>query len=337
MSVSLKSIKLLWGRSGNRCAICKNELVLDPLEAADDESVIGDMAHIVAREENFTRGNYDALPADRRDSYSNLILLCKIHHKQIDDQPAHYTVERLHKIKTEHERWVRQQVSPEDITRQRDDEFYATCVQDFVELINVDYWTVGGTWICSSAGPQILTEHRDKLERVGPWLISRLWPHRYQDLEDAFANFRQVLGDFLATFNRHAQATDDGEWIMTPQFYRSDRWLEPEEYDRRVRNYEDHTALVQDLFFELTRALNYIFDAVRRNLLPSFRMREGAVLVERGPVGFDMHVEHLRPEYCGDERTAHPYPGLVAFKEIRQTRDFCIQPDDENNDWGRPS
>jgi hypothetical protein len=36
------------------------------------------------------------LDGDRLDSHKNLILLCREHHKQIDDQFKHYTVERLH-------------------------------------------------------------------------------------------------------------------------------------------------------------------------------------------------------------------------------------------------
>ena len=84
---------------------------------------------------------------------------------------------------------------------------------------------------------------------------------------------------------------------------------------------------MQDLFFELTRALNYVCDLVRKNLIPSFRAREGAVLVGRGPVGFDMHVEHTRPEYRGEERTSRPYPGLEAFKTQRYSRDFYVDPD----------
>jgi hypothetical protein len=37
------------------------------------------------------------------DGYDNLILLCRKHHKQVDDQRSHFTVERLKQIKREHE------------------------------------------------------------------------------------------------------------------------------------------------------------------------------------------------------------------------------------------
>lgn len=83
---------MLWGRSGNRCAICQKELVIDATET-DDDSIIGDECHIVARSTDGPRG---ASPLKERNKYNNLILLCKIHHKQIDDQENEFPVERLH-------------------------------------------------------------------------------------------------------------------------------------------------------------------------------------------------------------------------------------------------
>jgi hypothetical protein len=40
------------------------------------------------------------------DHYSNLILLCKVDHKQVDDQPNAHSVEKLRTAKADHERWV---------------------------------------------------------------------------------------------------------------------------------------------------------------------------------------------------------------------------------------
>src|SRR6516164_6179347 len=106
MSISLKTHKMLWGRSGNRCALptCRRTLVEDETET-DDPSVVGDEAHIVAREENGPRGK-SPLTHDERDKYDNLILMCKTHHKLIDDQPETYTVEILHDMKDKHIEWV---------------------------------------------------------------------------------------------------------------------------------------------------------------------------------------------------------------------------------------
>ena len=41
------------------------------------------------------------------DGYYNRILLCRIDHRIVDEQPHKYTVERLRGIKSDHEQWVR--------------------------------------------------------------------------------------------------------------------------------------------------------------------------------------------------------------------------------------
>jgi hypothetical protein len=53
MSISLKTHKMLWGRAANRCAFpeCRRELVMDASET-DDESLVGEECHIIAREQN---------------------------------------------------------------------------------------------------------------------------------------------------------------------------------------------------------------------------------------------------------------------------------------------
>jgi hypothetical protein len=98
--------KILWGRSGNRCAIpeCRKKLVID--KTPDDrESIIGEMAHI--KGENPGAPRYDKNMTDtQRNSYDNLILVCRDDHKKIDDQPNTYTFEKLHQIKKQHEIWV---------------------------------------------------------------------------------------------------------------------------------------------------------------------------------------------------------------------------------------
>ena len=48
MAISEKTRKLLWGRSGNRCAICRVELTTTETEDKG-KVVIGDECHINAR------------------------------------------------------------------------------------------------------------------------------------------------------------------------------------------------------------------------------------------------------------------------------------------------
>lgn len=102
MSISDIVRKDLWAKSGNRCAICHKEL----FSCIDkDDFNIGEECHIVSSQPNGPRhidnyGDYD--------SFDNIILLCRNHHKEIDD-PANitlYSVDKLIEIKKQHEKWV---------------------------------------------------------------------------------------------------------------------------------------------------------------------------------------------------------------------------------------
>lgn len=109
MTTSDRDRKLLWGRSGNRCAICR--IVLTPASTlADPDSVIGDEAHIVARSAAGPRGSETLIGS--ADGYDNLILLCKNHHGIVDTEPVGtYTADHLRAVKAEHEVWVAAQLS----------------------------------------------------------------------------------------------------------------------------------------------------------------------------------------------------------------------------------
>jgi hypothetical protein len=77
--------------------------------ATDEESVVGDECHIISSRSEGPR--YDAsFPQDRLDSSENLILLCRVHHKMVDDQTETYTAEILRKMKLDHELWVSQKL-----------------------------------------------------------------------------------------------------------------------------------------------------------------------------------------------------------------------------------
>ncbi|MCU8348141.1 hypothetical protein M2G60_21765 [Vibrio vulnificus] len=110
MGISTRTHKLLWGKAAGRCSYptCKDELVMEAT-SIDDESLIGEACHIVAKSEDGPRGN-SQLSIEDRDKYSNLILMCQKHHKKIDDQCNSYSVSKLEKMKAEHERWVSEKI-----------------------------------------------------------------------------------------------------------------------------------------------------------------------------------------------------------------------------------
>jgi hypothetical protein len=115
MAIADKTRKILWGRSGNRCAICRRELIIDATQT-DDESIIGDECHILSAQPQGPRFS-TATPPESLDEYNNLILLCRVHHKMVDDQHETYDVELLRQIKAKHEHWVASKLSEKEVNQ----------------------------------------------------------------------------------------------------------------------------------------------------------------------------------------------------------------------------
>jgi len=106
MGLSDPDRKILWGNAGNRCSyrfmgeVCSEVLAL---KDGGKHVNIGEECHIVGEKPGRARYVED-FPA--RESYSNRILMCRNHHKVIDDDEDTYTAEVLAKMKTSHEEAV---------------------------------------------------------------------------------------------------------------------------------------------------------------------------------------------------------------------------------------
>jgi hypothetical protein len=109
MAISDATRKLLWARSGDRCAKCKCPLTEDGLAPAPP-IVVGQECHIVSGKMGGPR--FRPLEPATVDSYENLILLCPSDHTIVDKQPDRYPEDVLKNLKTKHEEWVRTMPSP---------------------------------------------------------------------------------------------------------------------------------------------------------------------------------------------------------------------------------
>jgi hypothetical protein len=314
-----QTLKMLWGRAAARCAMpgCPLHLVEDAT-ATDDEALIGENCHIVAESPDGPRGDA-SFPVGKRDKYGNLILLCRVHHRIIDEQPNAYTVKRLQELKSEHERWVKESLSDYDAARQADDERYASLVDEWIRLCHINEWKAWTSWVLGESS-SLRKDLDSDLEQARVWLLNRFWPGRHKKLESAFHNFRRVLSDFHNTFHEHAELRHD-EW-RTEKFYKQ-IWNEDEKvYDRLVEEYEAHIALLDDLCFELTRAANYILQIVRADLLPQFREEDGLLMVQRGP-NMQFQWTTYVPQYTSEDLEIDPiYPGLVEFFDALGSREI---------------
>lgn len=138
-TIPVRDQRILCTRSGNRCAMSECHKVLVVGKTGDDrESLVAQMAHI--KGERSTAPRYDASMSDpERNSYGNLILVCNNCHKVIDDQPSTYSVERLHEIKSQHEKWVVESTGKEIIN------------VTFAELSIVTKYLISGQFVSSDS------------------------------------------------------------------------------------------------------------------------------------------------------------------------------------------
>lgn len=93
--------KKLWGRSGSRCAMCNVELT----QFDGHDVIVGDEAHVRSKSPDGPRHDPE-YPDAKVDSYANLILLCKAHHKLIDDNADVFLAQQVEDLKRRHEERV---------------------------------------------------------------------------------------------------------------------------------------------------------------------------------------------------------------------------------------
>ena len=104
-------IKELYAKSGNRCSFpgCDCELFVEG-------NNVSEICHIQGLEKGRARFN-PKLSENVANSLDNLILLCAIHHKIIDQSPSKYTVEELKRMKKKHEKRIAKYNKPKKFYR----------------------------------------------------------------------------------------------------------------------------------------------------------------------------------------------------------------------------
>lgn len=98
-------VRILFGRSGGRCAYpkCGKVLVIPSRDSRDLPKNVAKIAHITAASPGGPRYDHSMHPEERR-AESNLILLCGDHHDAVDSQLEFHTKDFLRQAKLQHER-----------------------------------------------------------------------------------------------------------------------------------------------------------------------------------------------------------------------------------------
>lgn len=108
MAASEPDLKRLWGLAAGTCsrAGCDTDRV--PLLGAGDPTIIGEMAHVIAKKAGGARG----VAGGGSDDYDNLVLLCPTCHTMVDKAPeGTFPPEMLHDWKATHEAMVRDRLA----------------------------------------------------------------------------------------------------------------------------------------------------------------------------------------------------------------------------------
>lgn len=107
MAFQQTTVKRLYGKSANRCAFagCEAPIIVG-------KTVVGEICHIRASRKKGPRFD-PTLSKEERDDFSNLLLLCRTHHKLIDADPSKFTVDLLKEIKQIHEKAGPCEITPE--------------------------------------------------------------------------------------------------------------------------------------------------------------------------------------------------------------------------------
>lgn len=297
MAISQKDIKLLWGRSGNRCSICKAELTQDG-SAASAAFTLGEMAHIVGDKDVAARGE-SILSSKERDSYHNLILLCPNDHTLIDNDVAKYPVEKLHQIKSEHELWVRETLSGTEDLRVRATKLIISDIVDAtVNDCKLSTWRMWTSWALSTDPiweihfPYQLVEYLRKVKAT-------LWPEELKELKAATLTLANSLHRAAQEFLKHSHKEND--YLRATRFYRENDFDNFHKYRRDAKRYEDWLDTCYDLIVMATKAANWFAEIVRRDVNPFFFIENGKFGVLYNPFE-DSKWEFMVPEFNDSEK-----------------------------------
>jgi len=271
--VSLLNRTTLWGHAASRCSFqdCVIELAENSLSSGIVS--IGEVAHIISGQEGGPRYASD-YNADLIDAYENLILLCCNHHKLIDSDVNTYSVAELRKMKSDHEKLVKEKFQV-DAVKQRDIEYYAIVVEKWEILGNLSEWLSWTEWLILNRLPKISKPQWNKLNELHRYLDSRQWPKMYPDLKRAFQQFNIVLEDFLNEFDIWVYEDFDENYLITTALYRKQA--------KTAREQDVHDILICELTEELTKCANQIIEEVQKNLFNGYRIEEGIVLLRGYP------------------------------------------------------
>ncbi|MEK2483022.1 HNH endonuclease [Providencia stuartii] len=305
MAIGQKDIKLLWGRSGNRCAICQVELTQDK-NSTTSAFTLGEQAHIVGEKEGAARGK-STLTLEERNSYHNLILLCPNHHTEIDNNEEDWPVEKLHIVKSEHELWVMETLSSvKDLSAIAKQTSITTIINAAVKYCRLEYWQ-NWTSFALSPDPTWPKELPDEIFDFRQKVMSAIWPVELNELQRATETLSIALNISAQKFMEHSVL--HGDTYYPHKFYKTGGWNQ--NYDEDADKYLEWIRFCHDMLIEATKSANWFADVVRRDVDPMFFLEKGKFLTMEGDI-LSFHAK--LHEYTDEQKASLPNSLIQSLK-----------------------
>ena len=253
MSIKTKDQKILWARSAGMCSHCRAKLSID-VDDGYDAATVGAMCHIVGEKEGSARHDSNLTP-DERDSYSNLILMCSHHHDIIDKDEKEYTIEKLHILKSNHERWVSETLGDQD--PDPDEMVYSDLIDTITIVLKLEEWPC----FIDQAVRDII--HQDFLGSLGVLnrkLLGTIWPDKKPELKTAIIELLEAFDCFMKNYLSNVELRDS--------HYGPDITYKRITYNQDYEKYREHNDRWSNINFWLlcdyTNKLNNYASVVRR-------------------------------------------------------------------------
>jgi len=255
---------------------CRKELVLKGSTKVPSQNVvIGENCHIVAKNKKEARWDSILTPAER-DRYPNLILLCRNHHKIIDQDPSEWPIEKLHQIKSEHELWVETKFA--DSSEKISNQIYSDLINLATESLLLSHWD----WFSDHAVRFLLSEEFvDGADRFWLKVQKTVWPKEIPELEAAITNLCDRISQYVKIFMDKATLRpgktneNDGFWV-------EDKWWKAQwrhDYHCYVDKSTQWQKACTAMLFNIVVALNEYAESVRKHLKPSYLVYQGKFVI----------------------------------------------------------
>lgn len=273
MAISDRESKVLWGKAAGRCSMpdCKKELTLKK-ELADGIILFGEMCHIVGEKNSFDspRGLND-ISLEDRNKYNNLILLCSNHHTIIDKDEENYTIEKLHEIKENHEKWVEENLQGKSNPLT---EFYSMVINSMEKHLMFNRWN---HFSVHALRALIHSDFIDALDDINYMKLKIYWP------DDTDATFKiavtNVLDSYINLIVHFLKYSHFSNGCYRPdkQYKKSNN---PEEHEFQSKRLDLWARLNYFYLLDYTVKLNEYLSVIRNNIDRYYLIKFGHFEIE---------------------------------------------------------